>query len=83
MEESLSLRSLFKAAKEGKSSLEWRGDTNSEEYRNDVNAAIAKLQECQRQVGILSLFSSNESLDDVSSGDIQYAPSSIHFIMSR
>lgn len=71
MEEPQSLRSLFAAAKESKSSLEGRSDTNSEEYRNDVNAAIGKLQECQRQVGILSLFSSNESLEDVSSGDIQ------------
>lgn len=71
MEESQSLRSLFTAAKDAKIALESRGDTNTESYRDAVNAAIAKFHECQRQIGILSLFSSNESLDDVSTGDIQ------------
>ncbi|KAJ5152376.1 hypothetical protein N7492_010671 [Penicillium capsulatum] len=72
MEQSQTLRSLFASAKDSKSSLESRGDTNTEAYRNDVNAIIAKFTECQRQVSILSLFSSNESLEDVSTGDIQY-----------
>jgi hypothetical protein len=72
MEESQNLRSLFSAAKGDKTSLESRGDTNTETYRDLVNATIAKFQECQRQVSIVSLFSSNESLDDVSTGDIQY-----------
>jgi hypothetical protein len=71
MEESQSLRSLFTSAKEAKAALESRGDTNTESYRDAVNAAITKFHECQRQVSILSLFSSNESLDDVSTGDIQ------------
>ncbi|KAJ5893548.1 hypothetical protein N7495_005239 [Penicillium taxi] len=72
MEQSQTLRSLFTSAIEKKSSLESRGDTNSDAYRNDVNQTIEKFQECQRQIGILSLFSSNESLDDVSSGDLKY-----------
>lgn len=71
MEESQSLRSLFTSAKDAKTALESRGDTNTESYRDALNAAIAKFHECQRQIGILSLFSSNESLDDVSTGDIQ------------
>lgn len=72
MEESQNLRSLFSAAKDDKTSLESRVDTNSESYRDLLNATIAKFQECQRQVSIVSLFSSNESLDDLSTGDIQY-----------
>ena len=72
MEQSQSLRSLFLSAKERKALLESRGDTNTANYREDVNATIAKFQECQRQISILSLFSSNESLDDISSGDLQY-----------
>lgn len=71
MEESQSLRSLFTSAKEAKTVLESRGDTNTESYRDAVNAAIAKFEECQRQVSILSIFSTNEALDDVSTGDIQ------------
>jgi len=71
MEESQSLRSLFQSARDDKTAIESRGDTNTEAYRDAVNAAIAKFHECQRQISILSLFSSNESLDDVSTGDIQ------------
>ncbi|GLI72649.1 type 2A phosphatase-associated protein 42 [Penicillium ochrochloron] len=78
MEESQSLRSLFISAKDAKTALESRGDTNTESYRDAVNAAIAKFHECQRQIGILSLFSSNESLDDVSTGDIQYMTLEYH-----
>ncbi|CEJ58559.1 hypothetical protein PMG11_07213 [Penicillium brasilianum] len=78
MEESQSLRSLFASAKDAKTALESRGDTNTESYRDAVNAAIAKFHECQRQVSILSLFSSNESLDDVSTGDIQYMTLEYH-----
>lgn len=83
MEESHSLRSLFYSAKEDKSSLESRGDTNSETYRDLVNATITKFKECQRQVGIVSLFSSNESLDDLSTGDIQYIHSSANSSLYR
>lgn len=72
MEESQSLHSLFSSARDDKSALESRGDVNTEAYRDAVNATIAKFQECQRQISILSLFSSNESLDDVSTGDLQY-----------
>ncbi|CAI7604929.1 hypothetical protein N7533_003136 [Penicillium manginii] len=78
MEEPTSLRSLFSSAKDDKTSLESRGDTNSESYRDLVNATITKFQECQRQVGIVSLFSSNESLDDLSTGDIQYMTLEYH-----
>jgi hypothetical protein len=72
MEEPQSLRSLFASAKEQRETLGSRGDTNTEAYRDDVNATIAKFQECQRQISILSLFSSNESLEDISTNDIQY-----------
>ncbi|KAJ5881299.1 uncharacterized protein N7473_012352 [Penicillium subrubescens] len=78
MEESQSLRSLFTSAKDAKTALESRGDTNTESYRDAVNATIAKFHECQRQIGILSLFSSNESLDDMSTGDIQYMTLEYH-----
>lgn len=72
MEEPQSLRSLFASAKEQKSALGSRGDTNAESYRHEINATIAKFQECQRQVSMLSLFSSNELLEDISTSDIQY-----------
>ncbi|KAF4229818.1 hypothetical protein CNMCM6805_001138 [Aspergillus fumigatiaffinis] len=72
MEQPQSLRSLFTAAKAEKASLESRPDSNSDSYRKDVNATIAKFEECQRLVGQLSLFSSNEPLEDIATRDIQY-----------
>ncbi|KAJ5674561.1 uncharacterized protein N7477_004495 [Penicillium maclennaniae] len=78
MEESQSLRSLFQSARDDKTELETRGDTNTEAYRDAVNATIAKFHECQRQISILSLFSSNESLDDVSTGNITYMTLEYH-----
>ncbi|GIJ86114.1 hypothetical protein Asppvi_004987 [Aspergillus pseudoviridinutans] len=72
MEQPQSLRSLFTAAKAEKASLESRPDSNSDSYRKDVNETIAKFEECQRLVGQLSLFSSNEPLEDIATGDIQY-----------
>lgn len=73
MEQPQNLRSLFAEAKAEKSALEARPDSNTDAYRSDVNATIAKLEECQRQVGLLSLFSSNEPLEDISTTDIQYS----------
>ncbi|KAJ5120615.1 uncharacterized protein N7515_010003 [Penicillium bovifimosum] len=78
MEEPQSLRSLFAAAKAQKNALGSRGDTNSETYREEVTGTIAKFLECQRQVSMLSLFSSNELLEDVSTADIQYMTLEYH-----
>ncbi|PYH96285.1 TOR signaling pathway regulator [Aspergillus ellipticus CBS 707.79] len=72
MEQPQNLRSLFADAKAEKTALEARPDSNTDAYRSDVSATIAKLEECQRQVGLLSLFSSNEPLEDISTTDIQY-----------
>lgn len=65
------LRSLFVTAKADKTALEVRPDTTSELYRRDVTAVIAKFEECQRLVRLLSLFSANEPIEEVSTGDLQ------------
>lgn len=65
------LPSLFASAKADKAALENRSDANSELYRSAVNAVIAKFEDCQRLVGLLSLFSSNEPIEEVSTGDLQ------------
>ncbi|PYI15255.1 TOR signaling pathway regulator [Aspergillus japonicus CBS 114.51] len=72
MEPPQNLRTLFTEAKAEKTALEGRFDSNTDAYRSDVNAVIAKLEECQRLVSLLSLFSSNEALEDISTGDLQY-----------
>lgn len=71
MEQPQTLRSVFDDAKREKTALETRPDTNSNTYRSDVNATIAKFEECQRLVGALSMFSSNELLEDISTVDLQ------------
>ncbi|RAL00921.1 IGBP1/TAP42 family protein [Aspergillus ibericus CBS 121593] len=78
MEPPQNLRSLFADAKAEKTALEARPDSNTDAYRSDVNATIAKLEECQRLVGLLSLFSSNEPLEDISTTDIQYLTVEYH-----
>lgn len=70
-----SLRSLFAAAKAAKTSLESRTDSTTDAYRADVNATIAQFEECQRIIQSLSLFSSNESLEDIATADLQYETS--------
>ncbi|KAL2864677.1 IGBP1/TAP42 family protein [Aspergillus lucknowensis] len=72
MEQPQTLRSLFTDAKQQKVSLESRAETNTDAYRSDVNATIAKLEECRRLVGALSIFSSNELLEDISTSDLPY-----------
>lgn len=66
-----SLRAFFEDAKATKQALESAAETNTDSYRSEVNAAIAKFEECRQLVSQLSLFSRNESLDDVATGDLQ------------
>lgn len=75
-----SLRALFAAAKEQKKALESSLDPNGEPFRNSVLTAITNLEECQILLGQLSLFSSNESLEDISTTDLQYNIPSNDFI---
>lgn len=63
-EQPQNLRSLFASAKADKAALE----TNAS---SDVNAVIAKFQDCEKLVGSLSLFSSNESIEEVATGELQ------------
>lgn len=67
-----SLQSLFAAAKAQKHALELRSDTNSDSYHSDFNDEVNKFEECEQLVAQLSLFSSNESLEDVATADLQY-----------
>ncbi|KAL4784927.1 TAP42-like protein [Aspergillus varians] len=78
MEQPHTLQSVFNDAKREKTALESRRDTNSDTYRSDVNASIEKFEECQQLVGALSMFSANELLEDISTGDLQYLTLEYH-----
>lgn len=65
------LQALFVAAKNQKKAVESATQTNNDSYRELVATAIKRFEECQRFITRLSLFSANESVDDISTGDLQ------------
>lgn len=66
------LKELLLSAKSQKQSIEQSTEPNSDAVRQEVSATIHKLEECQRLISQLSLFSSNEGLEDVSTANLQY-----------
>ena len=73
-----SLKELFQTAKAQKQSIEHSGEPNGDVYRQEVSETINQLKECQRLISELSLFSSNEGLEDVSTSKLQYELSQEH-----
>ncbi|KAF4541667.1 TAP42-like protein [Lasiodiplodia theobromae] len=67
-----SLRALFSSAEAKRKDLEATYDSNSDAYQQKLSSAIATYEECLKVADRVSLFSPNETLEDVSSGDIQY-----------
>ncbi|KAL9026383.1 MAG: hypothetical protein Q9196_004939 [Gyalolechia fulgens] len=67
-----SLRSLFKSANNQRHKLNSIPDSSSSVYQDNLRAAIAAFRECQQLTEKLAIFSSNESEDDIASGDLQF-----------
>lgn len=74
-----SLRAVFAEATRKQSQL--TGDTNSTAFQENLSSAITTFEECLQIASRVSLFSPNETLDDVSSGDLQYML--IHFHLAE
>ena len=68
-----SLRSLFASAQAKRKDLESYPDTTTSLHQEKLLAAIETFEECREVASRLSLFSTNESEDDILSGDLQYA----------
>ncbi|KAL3420340.1 TAP42-like family protein [Phlyctema vagabunda] len=66
------IKSLFNAAERQRQVIESSWDTNTATYQQNVAAAIASYEDCRQMVDRLSLFSPNETLEDITSGDLQY-----------
>ena len=66
-----SLRELFNAALAARAELESL-QSASEQYRESLLAALSTFERCRALAANVSLFSPNETEDDVSSGDLQY-----------
>ncbi|RPA90241.1 TAP42-like protein [Choiromyces venosus 120613-1] len=67
-----SLRSLYDSGERLQKEIEDSYDYNSSGYQEKLQTAIRTYQECRGLVGQISLFSTNESLEDVVSSEIRY-----------
>lgn len=65
------IQTLFATMRSQRSALESGLEPNSVAYQDTLQAAIASLDECHRLADRLSLFSPNETEDDIASGDLQ------------
>ncbi|KAF2838658.1 type 2A phosphatase-associated protein 42 [Patellaria atrata CBS 101060] len=71
-EESRSLRNYFLEAESKRRDLEFSWDTNTSTFQEKLTSAITTYEQCLKAADQISLFSSNETLDDISSNDLQY-----------
>jgi hypothetical protein len=72
MESQLNVRTLFSTSKAQRKELDAIPDSGSALYQENLQAAIATLEECRRIADRISMFSDNESEDDIPTGDLQY-----------
>lgn len=70
-EQPKSIRALFLNAERARKDLATVYDTNSPIFQENLRSTIATYEECLELSEQVNLFSPNESLDDVSSSDIQ------------
>lgn len=66
-----SIRTLFSAAESKRKAVEISRESSSSTNRENLAAAIATFEECRQLADHLSLFSPNETLEDVATGDLQ------------
>ncbi|KAI0204786.1 TAP42-like family protein [Astrocystis sublimbata] len=71
-EEPRTLKSVYQAAEGKRLAIEASYEINSSSYQDDVAAAIQQYEDCVRIIDKISLFSSNESLEDVATSDLPY-----------
>lgn len=73
-EDQTSLRSLYDTAERQRHEIEGSYDYQSDAYQDKLCSAVNAYQKCKTLVDQLSLFSSNEGLEDVSSSEIRWVP---------
>ncbi|KAF2019945.1 TAP42-like protein [Aaosphaeria arxii CBS 175.79] len=73
-----SIRALFLEAEHSRKDLSNSYDSNSSSFQEKLRNTIATYEECLQLSEQASLFSPNETLDDISSTDLQYMAVSYH-----
>lgn len=71
MESDSNIRTLFTSAKSQRKELESSPDPTNAPYQENLQSAIAALEYCRKIADRISLFSRNETEDDIASGDLQ------------
>ena len=71
MEHQSNIRVLFSSARNQRKELEQSSDPTSTIYQENLQAAIATLEECRVIADRITLFSPNETEEDIPSGDLQ------------
>lgn len=72
-----SIKSLFSSAERQRKDIEASWDSNTAAYQQNLAAAISTYEDCLKLADRLSLFSPNETLEDLTSGDLQYASAAV------
>lgn len=67
-----SIRAVYSTAEQKRQSVESSWDSNSATYQENLLAAISLYEQCLSIADRISLFSPNESLEDIASVDLQY-----------
>lgn len=70
-EEPQNLRTVYHTAEDRRRELEAAWDTNATPYQDKLGAAIKAYEQCLHSANRISLFSPNESLEDIASNDLQ------------
>ncbi|RKF64188.1 Uncharacterized protein C63.05 [Erysiphe neolycopersici] len=76
-----SIKTLFNFGENHRKQLDSAWDSNSSEYQQSVSNAITNYEECLKLIDRLSLFSPNETLEDLTANDLQYL--SINFRLAE
>ena len=71
MEIHSNIHNLFAAARNERKELDQSSDPTSSLYQENLKAAITTLEKCRTIADRISLFSRNETEDDIASGDLQ------------
>ncbi|GAB7356649.1 hypothetical protein MBLNU459_g7367t1 [Dothideomycetes sp. NU459] len=71
-EEPQNLRSVYSSAEAKRAQIEAAWDTNAPSYQDTLHAAVKAYEQCLQTADRISLFSPNESLEDIASNDLQY-----------
>jgi immunoglobulin-binding protein 1 len=71
-DEDQSLKNLFIRAEKLNKEADAAVDTLSTSFKEIIATAIATYEECRKLADQLALFSPNETVDDIASGDLQY-----------